>query len=60
MLTNQGNREVHIHLKPELFIKVNGKGHLEMGMEHKHGQMEHLTQGNGKIIKPMARVSLLM
>jgi hypothetical protein len=39
---------------------VNGKGLLEMDMEHKHGQMVLLTQGSGKTIKPMALENLLM
>lgn len=60
MLTNQESKEEHTLSKLELCIKENGKGHLEMGMEHKHGQMEQLLLDNGKTTKLMAKVNLLM
>ena len=48
-------KEISIHLKQVLHMKVNGLVDSEMDMESNNGQMELDMKDNGEIIEPMEK-----
>ena len=53
-------KEIYIHLKLELLMKVNGLEVSEMVMEFSNGQMELDMKDNGEITEPMEKENSLI
>jgi hypothetical protein len=53
-------KEISIHLKQVLHMKVNGLVDLEMDMEFNNGQTELDMKDNGETIEPMEKENSLI
>ena len=53
-------KEISIHLKQVLLMKVNGLVDLEMDTEFNNGQMELDMKDNGETIEPMEKENSLI